>query len=83
MLVKICVYGVGFLLKLESKITVMNNNLSIADFLKITKLDDGSYLSLENLLVLVASSSFSDGSNLNLECFEQVNVSELRDLYKG
>ena len=83
MLVKICVYGVGFSLKLESKITVMNNNLSIADFLKITKLDDGSYLSLENLLVLVASSSFSDGSNLNLECFEQVNVSELRDLYNG
>ena len=84
MLVKICVCGVDFILKLKSKITVANNYLSFADFLKTTKLDDGSYLSLKNLQeVLVSSGSYSDGANFDLECLEQANVSELKESFKG
>ena len=66
MLLKICVCGVDSTLKLKSKITVANKNLSFADFLRMAKLDDESYLSLENLQeVLVSSGSYSDGYNLN------------------
>ena len=66
MLLKICVCGVDSTLKLKSKITVVNKNLSFADFLRMAKLDDESYLSLENLQeVLVSSGSYSDGYNLN------------------
>ena len=36
MLVKSCVCGVYSTLKLKSKITVVNNDLSLADFLKTT-----------------------------------------------
>ena len=49
MLVKICVCDVDSTVKLKSKITVVNNVSSFADFLRTVKLDDGSYLSLENL----------------------------------
>ena len=77
MLVKICVFSVDSMLKLKSKITVANNDLSFADFLRMTKLDDGSYLSLKNLQeVLVSSGSYSDGPNFDLECLGQVNVSK-------
>ena len=49
----------------------------------MTKQDDGSYLSLEDLqVVLVSSGSHSDPSNLDLECLEQVNVSEPKDSLK-
>ena len=48
------------------------------------KLDDGSYLSLENLEgVLVSSSSYSDGSNFDLECLEHKNVAELKASFKS
>ena len=84
MLVKICLCGVDSTLKLKSKITVANNDLHFADFLRMTKLDDGSYLPLENLQeVLVSSGSYSDGSNFDLECLEKVNVSELKESFKG
>ena len=50
----------------------------------MTKLDDRSYLSLENLQeVPVSSRSYSNGSNFDLECFEQANVSELKESFKG
>ena len=66
MLLKICVCGLDSTLKLKSKITVANKNLSFAEFLRMAKLDDESYLSLENLQeVLVSSGSYSDGCNLN------------------
>ena len=42
MLVKICVCELDFTLNLKSKITFVNNDLSIGDFLKMTKQDDGS-----------------------------------------
>ena len=42
MLVKICACGVDSTLNLKSKITFVNNDLSIGDFLKMTKQDDGS-----------------------------------------
>ena len=72
---KICVCGVDSMLKLNSKITVTNNWM---------KLDDGSYLSLENLEgVLVSSSSYSDGSNFDLECLEHKNVAELKASFKS
>ena len=72
------------MLKLKSKITVANNDLSFADFLRTTKLDNGSCLSLEALQeVLVSSGSYSDGSNFHLKCLEQVNVSELKEFFKG
>ena len=84
MLLKICVWGVDSTLKLKSKITVANNNLNFADFLKTTKLDNGSYLSLENIQeVLVSSGSYSNGSNFDLECLKKVNVSELKECFKG
>ena len=84
MLVKICVFSVDSMLKLKSKITVANNNLSFADFLRMTKLDDGSYLSLKNLQeVLVSSGSYSGNSDFDLECLEEVNVSELKESLKG
>ena len=41
MLVKIYVCGVDSALNLKSKITFVNNDLSIGDFLKMTKQDDG------------------------------------------
>ena len=41
MLVKICVCGVNFTLNLKSKITFVNNDSSIGDFLKMAKQDDG------------------------------------------
>ena len=67
MLVKICVCGVDSTVKLKSNITVANNVLSFADFLRTAKLDDGSYLSLEILQeVLVSSGSYSNGSNFDL-----------------
>ena len=76
MLVKICVFGVDSMLKLKSKITVGNNDLSFADFLRMPKLDGGSYLSLKNLQeVLVSSGSYSGSSDVHLECLEEVNVS--------
>ena len=84
MLLKICVCGVESTLKLKSKITVANNNLNFADFLKTTKLDNGSYLSLENIQeVLVSSGSYSNGSYFDLECLKKVNVSELKECFKG
>ena len=83
MLVKICLCGVDSTLKSKSKITVANNDLHFADFLRMTKLD-GSYLPLENLQeVLVSRGSYSDSSNFDLECLEQVNVSELKEPFKG
>ena len=42
MLVKICICGVDSTLNLKSKIIFVNNDLSIGDFLKMTKQDDGS-----------------------------------------
>ena len=42
MLVKICVCRVDSTLNLKSKITFVNNNLSIGDFSKMTKEEDGS-----------------------------------------
>ena len=72
------------MLKLKSKITVANNDLSFADFLRMTKLDDGSYLSLKNLQeVLVSSGSYSGNSDFDLESLEEVNVSELKESLKG
>ena len=66
---------------LKSKITFAND-LSIRDFLKTAKQDDGSYLSLKNLQeLLVSSGSYSITSNLDLVCLEQANVSELKDLF--
>ena len=83
MVLKICVCGVDSTLKLKSKITVANNNLNFADFLKTTKLDNGSYPSLENIQeVLVSSGSYSNGSNFDLECLKKVNVSELKECFK-
>ena len=61
------------MLNLKSKITVANNDLNIIDFSKMAKQDDGSYLSLKNLQEALVS------SNLDLECLEQVNLSELKD----
>ena len=84
MLVKICVCRVDSTLNLKSKVTVTNNDLRTRDFLKTTKQDDGSYLSLENLQqMLVSSGSYSNASKLDLECLEQVNVSELKESFKG
>ena len=84
MLVKICVCGVDSMVKLKSKITVTNNSLSFADFLRTTKLDDGSYLSLDYLQeVLISSGSYSNGSNFDLECLEELTVSELKESFKG
>ena len=45
MLVNICVCGVDSTLKFKSKITDTSKDLSFADFLRTTKLDDVSYLS--------------------------------------
>ena len=84
MLVKICVCGVDSTLNLKSKITFANNDLSIGHFLKTKKQDDKSYLSLENLQeVLVSSGSCNIAFNLDLECLEKVNVSWLKDSFKG
>ena len=78
------VCGVDSTVKLKSKITVANNVLSFADFLRMAKLDDGSYLSLEILQeVLVSSDSYNSGSNFDLECLEEVTVSELKESFKG
>ena len=77
MLVKICVCGVDSTLKLKGKITVANNDLRFADFLKKTKLDDGPYME-----VLVSSGSYSESSNFDLKYLEQVNVSELKEYFK-
>ena len=74
--------GVDSTLKLKSKITVANR--SFADFSKTAKQNDRSYLSLENLQeVLLSSGSYSDGSDFDLECLEQVNVSELKESFSG
>ena len=84
MLVKICVCGVDSTLKLKSSITVVNSDLSFADFLKTAKVDDGSYLSLQSLQeVLVSKGSYSNSFNFDLECLEQVNVYELNKSFKG
>ena len=78
------VCGVDSTVKLKSKIIVANNVLSFADFLRMAKLDDGSYLSLEILQeVLVSSDSYNNGSNFDLECLEEVTVSELKESLKG
>ena len=78
------VCGLDSTLKLKSKIIVANNDLNFADFLKTTKMDDGSYLSLENLQeMLVSSGSYSDSSDFDLECLKQANVSELKESFKG
>ena len=78
------VCGVDSMVKLKSKITVVNNVSGFADFLRMGKLDDGFYLSLENLQeVLVSSGSYSNSSNFDLECLEEVTVSELKESLKG
>ena len=83
MLVKICVDGTDSTLNMKSQITVTNNDLSIRYFLKTTKQDNRPNLSYTNLEeVLVISGSYSITCNLDLECLEQVNVSELRDSLK-
>ena len=82
MLVKICVCDVDSTVKLKSKITVVNNVSSFADFLRTAKLDDGSYLSLEKRGAC-QSGSYSNSSNFDLECLEEVTVSELKESLKG
>ena len=68
---------------MKSKIAVANNDLSIRYFLKTTKQDNRPYLSHTNVEeALVISGSYSITCNLDLECLEQVNVSELRDSLK-
>ena len=67
MLVNICVDST---LKLKSKITDTNTDLSFAYFLRMTEM-------------LVSSGSYSDGSNFDLECLEQATVSELNESLKG
>ena len=77
----LCWWG-WFHVECESKITVANNDLSNRNFL--FSRDYGSYPSLENLQeVLVSSNSYSVSSNLDLQCLEQVNLSEREDLLIG
>ena len=70
-----CAGDVDFTLNLKSKVTVANNDLSIQDFLKTTKQDDGFYISPGYLQqVLVGSGFYSNPFNLDLEFLEQVII---------